>query len=374
MRLERRPASSRPRDRARRRRAQAVAHARGGSELLRARCRRRRRVRAAAGAAAARRHGPRRQRLQDRARSPRRSSARSSRRPPPRPSRRATSASPEEPDMTASVHIGDALSRVDGLVKVTGAARYAAEHPARACSTAGSFRARIAKGRITRHRRRRGTRGARRRRGDHAREPAARRLARHELRRRGRPCRGSPFRGRSTTTSIYFSGQPVALVVGRNAGSGARMPRRWSRSSTSPRTTIPICAGALAETASCRSEKRFGFRCRRTAAMRRRPSTARRSVNQRRVPPAHRTITTRWRCTRPRWSGKATAGSRSTTRRRARRTSRDYLAASSACARTTCACSTRLSAAPSAQACVHNIRCTWRPLPPRCSSARCASR
>ena len=104
--------------------------------------------------------------------------------PTARRSRRATSASPEGNEMTASTasaHIGDALSRVDGLVKVTGAARYAAEHPVPGLLYGWVVSSGIAKGRITANPRCRGEGGARRGGGDHPREPAARRLARHEL-------------------------------------------------------------------------------------------------------------------------------------------------------------------------------------------------
>jgi len=114
--------------------------------------------------------------------------------------------------MTASVHIGDALSRVDGRVKVTGAARYAAEHPVEGLLYGWVVSSAIAKGRITAIR------------DAEARAvPGVVEVITHE----NRPhvawldmsyddevaVPGSPFRG-LYDDKIAFSQQPVALVVG----------------------------------------------------------------------------------------------------------------------------------------------------------------
>ena len=114
--------------------------------------------------------------------------------------------------MTASVHIGDAISRVDGLVKVTGSARYAAEHPVPGLLYGWVVSSAIAKGRITAIR------------DAEARAvPGVMEIITHE----NRPhvawldmsyddevsVPGSPFRG-LYDDKIMFSLQPVALVVG----------------------------------------------------------------------------------------------------------------------------------------------------------------
>ena len=56
-------------------------------------------------------------------------------------------------------YIGTATSRVDGIAKVTGAAKYAAEFTAPGLLHGSMVAATIAKGRITRHRCRRGAAG-----------------------------------------------------------------------------------------------------------------------------------------------------------------------------------------------------------------------
>ena len=114
--------------------------------------------------------------------------------------------------MTSSVHIGDALSRVDGLVKVTGAARYAAEHPVPGLLYGWVVSSAIAKGRIIA-----------------IRDAEARAVSGvvEVITHRNRPpvalldmsyedevsVPGSPFRG-LYDDKIMFSMQPVALVIG----------------------------------------------------------------------------------------------------------------------------------------------------------------
>ena len=117
------------------------------------------------------------------------------------------------------------MNRVDGLVKVTGAARYAAEHPgARPALRLGRLE-RDRQGPHRRDSRRRGARGARCRRRHHAREPAARRLARHELRRRGGGARLAVSRPLRRQDRVQ---RPAAGAGGRRNARG-RARRRGAR-------------------------------------------------------------------------------------------------------------------------------------------------
>src|SRR5690606_38630169 len=51
--------------------------------------------------------------------------------------------------MATTVHIGDPLNRVDGVQKVTGAARYAADYPADGLLHGFAISSAVTKGRIT---------------------------------------------------------------------------------------------------------------------------------------------------------------------------------------------------------------------------------
>jgi xanthine dehydrogenase YagR molybdenum-binding subunit len=117
----------------------------------------------------------------------------------------------KENTMNASAHIGDALSRIDGIDKVTGTARYAAEHFATAMLYGWIVSSKIAKGRIV-----------------SIDEEAARALpgVREIISHRNRPhlawfdrsyadqvsVPGSPFRA-LYDDKISFAGQPLALVL-----------------------------------------------------------------------------------------------------------------------------------------------------------------
>ncbi len=81
-------------------------------------------------------------------------------------------------------------------------------------------------------------------------------------------------------------------------------------------------------------------------------------------------ITTRWSCLPRRWSSSRTASSRSTTRRRACRTSSAMSAACSRWNRTRCASCRPSWAAGSVRGCARNTRWSWR----RWRRARCSAR
>ena len=114
--------------------------------------------------------------------------------------------------MTAPVHIGDPINRVDGLVKVTGAARYAAEQPVPGLLYGWVVSSAIAKGRI-----------AAVREVEARAVPGVVEVITHD----NRPhvawldmsyddevaVPGSPFRP-LYDDRIMFSGQPLALVIG----------------------------------------------------------------------------------------------------------------------------------------------------------------
>jgi xanthine dehydrogenase YagR molybdenum-binding subunit len=111
----------------------------------------------------------------------------------------------------ARVEIGDAIDRVDGAAKVTGAARYAAEHPADALLHGVAVPSGIARGRITHI----DETAARAVPGvveiiTHANRPHVALLDRNYQDETGPP--GSPFRA-LYDDKVMFSGQPVALVL-----------------------------------------------------------------------------------------------------------------------------------------------------------------
>ena len=178
----------------------------------------------------------------------------------------------------------------------------------------------IAKGRIAAIRRRGGARGARRRRDHHAREPAARRLARPQLRRRGR----RPGLAVPGALRRQDHVQRAAGGAGRRRDASRRRATRAAlveRRLRAPSRTTPT-SRSRSPRSSSRSKKRNSFAA--AEEPRRRRSGLRRGAAEASRPTitCRPTTTTRWRCTPPPWSGKATAGSPSTTRRRARRTSR----------------------------------------------------
>jgi xanthine dehydrogenase YagR molybdenum-binding subunit len=119
---------------------------------------------------------------------------------------------PVAPEGTGRVHSGMAVSRVDGRAKVTGSARYAAEHPAPGLCYGVAVNSTVAKGRIKRI----DTRAAEQ-------APGVLAVLTHENRPKMRSIdlaykdmtapAGSPFRP-LFSDRVFYSGQPVALVVG----------------------------------------------------------------------------------------------------------------------------------------------------------------
>jgi xanthine dehydrogenase YagR molybdenum-binding subunit len=119
---------------------------------------------------------------------------------------------PVAPEGTGRVRSGMAVSRVDGRAKVTGSARYAAEHPAPGLCYGVAVNSTVAKGRIKRI----DTRAAEQ-------APGVLAVLTHENRPKMRSIdlaykdmtapAGSPFRP-LFSDRVFYSGQPVALVVG----------------------------------------------------------------------------------------------------------------------------------------------------------------
>src|SRR5439155_5320221 len=193
--------------RARGRRAQAVARSTGRSRAARAACQCRD-VRSRGGRAAARRQGLRAQHLQDRSRAPvHRACAHTSR------ARHAAVAVVQENRLGTAVapYIGTSTSRVDGVAKVTGAAKYAAEFNAPGLVYGSVITSTIAKGRITRI----DSSVAMRVKGvidvlTHANRPH---MADNDQAYKDETApAGSPFRP-LYDNRIAFNGQPIALVV-----------------------------------------------------------------------------------------------------------------------------------------------------------------
>ena len=227
--------------------------------------------------------------------------------------------------MTHGSHRQAASAASTGRAKVTGQAKYAAEYQrARTSPTASSSPAPIARGRITRIDTRGGAGAARRAAGLHAREPAdARRgstaATSDEVAPPGSPFRplyddeirlqrpaGRAGRGRDLRAGALRRVARAGRIRGRAARD--RPARQRAARPTSPKTSERHRAAAEARAAM--PTRRFAQR-RRCGST---PSTACRS-----------STTTRWRCSRRPWSGTRTARSPSTTRRRACRTSSDYL-------------------------------------------------
>ena len=180
------------------------------------------------------------------------------------------------------------------------------------------------------------------------------RLARPQATRTRSAPPGSPFRP-LYDDKILFSGQPVALVVAETFEAGALRRLAGRGSTTRPSRTRPTSTAAQADgLRAARRSAPASRRRRRRAATPTAPSPRRRSRSS--TSTASRpSTTTRWRCTPRPWSGRATASSRSTTRRRASQNSQGYLAGVFGLSKDDVRVLNALSsAAPSARACGRN--------------------
>lgn len=132
--------------------------------------------------------------------------------------------------------IGQPLNRVDGLLKVTGRARYAGEYPERGLLHGSVVSSAIARGRVVRIDASRALALP----GvvaviDHTNRP---RIASYdEPYQDADAAEGSPFRP-LFNERILYSGQPLALVVAENLNWPVMPARSWT-SSTKPRRIRP---------------------------------------------------------------------------------------------------------------------------------------
>ena len=217
-------------------------------------------------------------------------------------------------------YIGTPTSRVDGRAKVTGAAQYAGEFNVPGLAYGSVVTSTIAKGRIARI----DTSEALAVEGvldvlTHENRPkmAGTDKAYHDDVAPG----GSPFRP-LYDDKIKFNGQPIALVLAEE-WEIARFAASLVRVEYERETHATDLHARLDDGLRGRKAGEAAWQCRRRPMpppkCGTRPSISSRS-----------SITIRWSCLPRRWSGTATANSRSTTRRRACRTCSATSAASSA--------------------------------------------
>jgi hypothetical protein len=184
-----------------------------------------------------------------------------------------------------ATYIGTAISRIDGLAKVTGAAKYAGEFSTSGIAHASVVTSTIAKGRITSI----DTSHALSVEGvidvlTHQNRPTM--ASTDSAYKDDAAPDGSPFRP-LYDDRIRFSGQPVALVVAHEPEIAASL-RRWSGWNTPKQRTSPTCM--TSETLQSRWKPRTG----------RAAPPNRRSPQPRCVIAAsilsRSSITTRWNC------------------------------------------------------------------------------
>ena len=137
---------------------------------------------------------------------------------------------------------------------------------------------------------------------------------------RSRP-RGSPFRP-LYDDRIHFSGQPVALVVAEEFEI-ARFAASLVRVEYEQEAHVTDFEAQRERADGLEAGGRSGAHDARPARAR---HSSRRPCGSRRNTACRSSITIRWRHSRRRRSGRATAGSPSSTRRRDRRTARNYVA------------------------------------------------
>jgi xanthine dehydrogenase YagR molybdenum-binding subunit len=268
-------------------------------------------------------------------------------------------------------YIGTATSRVDGLAKVTGAAKYAADHNVAGLAHGSVVCSTIAKGRITRL----DTAAAMAVRGvlavlTHDNRPP---LPDNDQAYKDEVApAGSPFRP-LYDDRILFNGQPIALVAAETPEI-ARFAASLVGWNTIARSTSPTCtAGAIGPYRHRRRPTDGGRLPAAQAARHADQALAAAAVRHEaeyHVPIEHHNPMELYASTViVEGNGKLTV----TTRPRACRTCTSMCAAYSACSRRMCASCRRSWAAGSARDCARSTRWCWRSSRRARCNARCAS-
>ena len=257
-------------------------------------------------------------------------------------------------------HVAIAAVRVDGRAKVTGAARYAAEHPRRDLAYGVVVTSTIARGRITAIDASRGAGACPACSSPHAREPARRcawldmqlqaTWTRRPARRSAAPRRRDPLQ------------RPAGGAGGRRdlrGGPPRGVARRASTTTAEPHET-DLLAHRERRTPAEPTKAAIEPPPEADAATPKRPSRRRRCRSTRELHHGRRAPQPDGAARDHRGLRTTTARSPSTTRRRASQNSqRLRLQRVRPAEEQACACSTRSSAAPSARGCGRSTSCSW---------------
>ena len=258
---------------------------------------------------------------------------------------------------STKVGIGTPLSRVDGVDKVTGRAKYAAEYAVEGLLYGVAVPARIAKGRIAAI----DDTAARAVPGisevmTHENRPKQAWLDRNWKDELAIP--GDPFKALHDGR-VLFAGQPVAVVIAETFEAARFAARLVDITYEEEAHNIDFARSLKEKFLPPKGMRRNNYHPPKSRGTRPRRSTPRRCGTRANIisPPS---TTIRWRCTPAPSNGTATAASPSTINVRDRRAFRRISRALSGWASQTSASSTPMSAAASDRDCARSGRCSWR--------------